>query len=313
MPEDIKSAIIDGWKKSGEEWAYAVRSSATAEDLPSASFAGQQDTFLNVIGADQILQAVQKCWASLFTDRAIIYRVQNGFDHRSVFLSVVVQRMVFPQVSGIMFTADPVTGNRKIVSIDASYGMGEALVAGIVTADLYQVRADRLLKKQIAKKEIAIYARPEGGTNKVNISEEMQLTSSLSDEQVLRLASMGRSIEKHFGSPQDIEWCLVNDEIFIVQSRPITTLFPVPVVNDDKLHLFISFGHVQMMTEAMKPLGISVLRTLFPLGKSSPLGESSILLEAGGRLYVDFTKVLEYPQLRKRVPQILMNVDECSD
>jgi len=303
MPEDIKSAIIDGWKKSGEEWAYAVRSSATAEDLPSASFAGQQDTFLNVIGADQILQAVQKCWASLFTDRAIIYRVQNGFDHRSVFLSVVVQRMVFPQVSGIMFTADPVTGNRKIVSIDASYGMGEALVAGIVTADLYQVRADRLLKKQIAKKEIAIYARPEGGTNKVNISEEMQLTSSLSDEQVLRLASMGRSIEKHFGSPQDIEWCLVNDEIFIVQSRPITTLFPVPVVNDDKLHLFISFGHVQMMTEAMKPLGISVLRTLFPLGKSSPLGESSILLEAGGRLYVDFTKVLEYPQLRKRVPQ----------
>lgn len=310
MPEDIKSAIVDGWKKAGEEWAYAVRSSATAEDLPSASFAGQQDTFLNVIGADQILQAVQKCWASLFTDRAIIYRVQNGFDHRSVFLSVVVQRMVFPQVSGIMFTADPVTGNRKIVSIDASYGMGEALVAGIVTADLYQVRADRLLKKQIAKKEIAIYARPEGGTNKVNISEEMQLTSSLSDEQVLRLASMGRSIEKHFGSPQDIEWCLVNDEIFIVQSRPITTLFPVPVVNDDKLHLFISFGHVQMMTEAMKPLGISVLRTLFPLGKSSPLGESSILLEAGGRLYVDFTKVLEYPQLRKRVPQILMNVDE---
>lgn len=310
MPEEIKTAIIDGWKKSGEEWAYAVRSSATAEDLPSASFAGQQDTYLNVIGADQILQAVKKCWASLFTDRAIIYRMQNGFVHRSVFLSVVVQRMVFPQVSGIMFTADPVTGNRKIISIDASYGIGEALVAGMVSPDLYQVRAGKLIKKQIAKKEVAIYALPGGGTNKVKIAEERQTTSSLTDEQAVKLASIGRSIEKHFGSPQDIEWCLVNDEIFIVQSRPITTLFPVPAVNDDKLHLFISFGHVQMMTEAMKPLGISVLRTLFPLGKSSPLGESSLLLEAGGRLYVDFTKVLEYPQLRKRVPQILMNVDE---
>ena len=249
MPEEIKTAIIDGWKKSGEEWAYAVRSSATAEDLPSASFAGQQDTYLNVIGADQILQAVKKCWASLFTDRAIIYRMQNGFVHRSVFLSVVVQRMVFPQVSGIMFTADPVTGNRKIISIDASYGIGEALVAGMVSPDLYQVRAGKLIKKQIAKKEVAIYALPGGGTNKVKIAEERQTTSSLTDEQAVKLASIGRSIEKHFGSPQDIEWCLVNDEIFIVQSRPITTLFPVPAVNDDKLHLFISFGHVQMMTK----------------------------------------------------------------
>ena len=149
----------------------------------------------------------------------------------------MVQRMVFPQVSGIMFTADPVTGNRKIISIDASYGIGEALVAGMVSPDLYQVRAGKLIKKQIAKKEVAIYALPGGGTNKVKIAEERQTTSSLTDEQAVKLASIGRSIEKHFGSPQDIEWCLVNDEIFIVQSRPITTLFPVPAVNDDKLHL----------------------------------------------------------------------------
>ncbi|PKM78564.1 MAG: phosphoenolpyruvate synthase [Firmicutes bacterium HGW-Firmicutes-15] len=310
MPEDIKTAIIDSWKNSGEEWAYAVRSSATAEDLPTASFAGQQDTYLNVKGSDQILQRVQECWASLFTDRAIVYRAQNGFDHRSVFLSVVVQHMVFPEVSGIMFTADPVTGNRKIVSIDASYGIGEALVSGIVSADLYQVRADKLYEKQIARKDIAIYARPEGGTEKVEITGDRQTTPALSDEQAIRLAGIGRSIEEHFKSPQDIEWCLVDDQIFIVQSRPITTLYPIPAVNDDKLHLFISFGHVQMMTEAMKPLGISVLRTLIPIGKASPLAESDLLLEAGGRLYLDLTKVLEYPQLRKRIPEILLNIDE---
>lgn len=310
IPADIKKAIIDAWKQSGVEWAYAVRSSATAEDLPSASFAGQQDTYLNVKGADQILRAVKKCWASLFTDRAIVYRTQNGFGHRSVLLSVVVQQMVFPEVSGIMFTADPVSGNRKIVTIDASFGIGEALVSGIVSADLYQVRANKLINKQIARKEVAIYAQTEGGTNKVEITGDRQTTQALSDEQAVRLAQTGQRIEAHFGSPQDIEWCLVENEIFIVQSRPITTLYPIPTVHDDKLHLFASFGHVQMMTEAMQPLGISVLRTLIPVGKISPVSESSFLLEAGGRLYVDLTLVLEYKQLRKRIPEVLLNVDE---
>ncbi|NLI11212.1 MAG: phosphoenolpyruvate synthase, partial [Peptococcaceae bacterium] len=311
IPETIKSAIIEGWQKSGEDREYAVRSSATAEDLPTASFAGQQETYLNVKGADQLLQAVRKCWASLFTDRSIVYRAQNGFDHRSVFLSVVVQQMVFPEVSGIMFTADPVTGNRRIVSIDASFGLGEALVSGIVSADLYQVKAGGIIKKQIAKKEIAIYARPEGGTDKVKLTGDQRTTPSLSNEQAVRLAGMGRSIEEHFGSPQDIEWCLADGEIFILQSRPITTLYPVPPVTDDKIHLFLSFGHVQMMTEVIKPLGISVLRTFLPLGKSSPLGESDLLVEAGGRLYSDaITRLLEYPQLRKRLPEILLNLDE---
>jgi pyruvate,water dikinase len=311
MPETVKSAITDGWKDSGEDLEYAVRSSATAEDLPTASFAGQQETYLNVLGADQLLQAVQKCWASLFTDRSIVYRARNGFDHRTVFLSVVVQRMVFPEVSGIMFTADPVTGNRRIVSIDASFGLGEALVSGIVSADLYQVKADKLIKKQIARKEIAIYARPEGGTEKVGLTGGIQTAPALSDEEAVRLARMGRSIEEHFGSPQDIEWCLADGEIYILQSRPITTLYPVPPVTDDQIHLFLSFGHVQMMTEVIKPLGISVLRTFLPLGKSSPLAESDLLVEAGGRLYTDaITRLLEYPQLRKRLPEILLNLDE---
>ncbi|GAB6171578.1 phosphoenolpyruvate synthase [Paradesulfitobacterium aromaticivorans] len=310
IPEPVKAAILDAWRKSGADQKYAVRSSATAEDLPTASFAGQQETYLNVQGSEQLLQAVRNCWASLFTDRSIVYRVQNSFDHRSVFLSVVVQHMVFPQVAGIMFTADPVTGNRKIVSIDASFGLGEALVSGIVSADLYQVRSDRLIKKQIARKALAIYAKPEGGTAQAEIREEMQTTPALTEKQALELARMGRSIEEHFGSPQDIEWCLADKELFILQSRPITTLYPVPPVSDDKLHLFLSFGHPQMMTEAMKPLGISVLRTLAPVGKASPPAESKFLLEAGGRLYFDITPLLEYPQVRERLPAIARNVDE---
>lgn len=311
VPDTVKAAIIEGWQKSGENHEYAVRSSATAEDLPTASFAGQQETYLNVKGADNLLQAVRKCWASLFTDRSIVYRARNGFDHRGVFLSVVVQRMVFPEVSGIMFTADPVTGNRRVVSIDASFGLGEALVSGIVSADLYQVKVDKLIKKKIARKEIAIYARPEGGTEKAEITGDSQTVPSLSDVQAVRLARMGRSIEGHFGSPQDIEWCLADGEIFILQSRPITTLYPVPPAAGDQIHLFLSFGHVQMMTEAIKPLGISVLRTFIPLGKSSPLGESDLLVEAGGRLYSDVaTRLLEYPKLRKRLPELLLNVDE---
>ena len=161
IPAPIQQEIIQAWRKTGSHYAYAIRSSATAEDLPGASFAGQQDTFLNIEGEQNILDCVRKCWASLFTDRAIVYRRQNGFEYDQVLLAVVVQRMVFPEVSGIMFTADPVTGNRKIVSIDASFGLGEALVSGIVSADLYQVRSDKLIKKQIARKEIAIYAKPE--------------------------------------------------------------------------------------------------------------------------------------------------------
>src|SRR5580700_2790787 len=135
IPEDIHEGIARHLSRLGEENAYAVRSSATAEDLPTASFAGQQDTYLNIIGKEAILKHVSKCWASLYTERAVAYRLQNGFDHRKVHLSVVVQKMVFPQVAGILFTADPVTSNRKGLSIDASFGLGEALVSGLVNAD----------------------------------------------------------------------------------------------------------------------------------------------------------------------------------
>ncbi len=307
----IEQAIVEAWRKTGPDHYYAIRSSATAEDLPGASFAGQQDTFLNIAGETNILDCIRKCWASLFTDRAIAYRQRNGFGHDKVQLSVVVQRMVFPEVAGIMFTADPVTGNRTIVSIDASFGLGEALVSGIVSADLYKVKNDKVIATKIARKEVAIRALPGGGTEKAAIAGDRQTAQALSDEDTIKLARMGRNIEKHFGSPQDIEWCLADGEIRIVQSRPITTLYPVPPADDGNLHLFLSIGHPQMMTAAMKPLGISTLRTLVPFRKASPQAESELLLEAGSRLYLDITPMLAYREVRKRLPALLLNVDEA--
>lgn len=210
IPSDVVKAVAHCLSQFGQEHAYAVRSSATAEDLPHASFAGQQDSFLNIIGIDAILQHIRKCWASLFTDRAVIYRMQNGFDHRQVYLSVIVQRMVFSQASGILFTADPMTGNRKLLSIDAGFGLGEALVSGLVSADGYKVRDGEIVDKRIATKNLAIYGRKDGGTETKQIDPDRQNTQTLTDKQILQLAGIGRRIEAYFGQPQDIEWCLAD-------------------------------------------------------------------------------------------------------
>ena len=273
----------------GLEHAYAVRSSATAEDLPFASFAGQHDTYLNIIGRDKVLRHISKCWASLFTDRAVIYRIQNGFDHSQVFLSVIIQRMIFPQASGILFTADPLTSNRKLLSIDASFGLGEALVSGLVSADCYKVQEDEIVDKMIATKKLAIYGLKEGGTETQQINPDLQKSQTLTDQQILQLARKGRQIEAYFGCPQDIEWCLVEDTFYIVQSRPITTLFPVPEANDQENHVYVSVGHQQMMTDPMKPLGLAfyLLTTPAPMRK------------AGGRLFVDITHSLASPVSRE--------------
>ncbi|MFB4321596.1 PEP/pyruvate-binding domain-containing protein, partial [Priestia sp. BR_2] len=224
IPADVVKAVTHYLSRYGEEHAYAVRSSATAEDLPHASFAGQQDTYLNIIGTEAVLKHISKCWASLFTDRAVIYRMQNGFDHSQVYLSVIVQRMVFPQASGILFTADPMTSNRKLLSIDASFGLGEALVSGLVSADCYKVQDEVIVDKRIAAKTLAIYGRQEGGTLTQPIAPNQQKIQTLTEQQILRLARIGRQIEAYFGRPQDIEWCLADDVFYIVQSRPITTL-----------------------------------------------------------------------------------------
>src|SRR5229473_3170783 len=288
IPDDLAAAITRALAQLGEQAAYAVRSSATAEDLPTASFAGQQDTYLNVVGPAAILQHVSRCWASLFTERAVTYRLRNGFDHRKVHMAVVVQQMVFPQAAGILFTADPVTSNRKVASVEANFGLGEALVSGLVNADAYKVREGEVVAKAIATKQLAIRALPAGGTQEQAIDPARQEQPALTDAQAVRLAQLGRRIEAHFGRPQDIEWCLVDDDFQVVQSRPITTLFPIPAAGDRENHVYLSVGHQQMMTDAMKPLGLS----LFQLTAGRPM------YEAGGRLFVDVTRALASPASR---------------
>jgi phosphoenolpyruvate synthase/pyruvate phosphate dikinase len=291
IPEEIKEAITDYLIKLGEGNSYAVRSSATAEDLPTTSFAGQQDTYLNVIGKEAILKQISKCWASLFTDRAIIYRMQNNFDHSQVYLSVIIQKMVFPQASGILFTADPITANRKLLSIDASFGLGEALVSGLVSADGYKVREDKIVDKRIATKKLAIYGLKEGGTETRQIAPDLQKAQTLTEQQILQLAHTGRQIEAHFGDPQDIEWCLADDTFYILQSRPITTLYPIPEAIDSENHVYVSVGHNQMMTDAMKPLGMSFFL----------LATHAQMRKTGGRLFADVTLQLSSPDSSKKL------------
>ncbi|WP_182874416.1 rifamycin-inactivating phosphotransferase [Microbispora sp. H10670] len=282
MPDDLVAAIGESLARLGEQDSYAVRSSATAEDLPTASFAGQQDSYLNIVGLAEILRHVRRCWASLFTERAVTYRRRNGFDHRKVRMAVVVQRMVFPDAAGILFTADPVTSNRKIATVEAGWGLGEALVSGLVSGDVYAVRDDQIITRTIATKPRIVRASPGGGTHDAPVEPQRQTQPALTDAQVVRLVRLGRRIEAYFGRPQDIEWCLAGDEFHIVQSRPITTLFPVPATGDQDNHLYVSVGHQQMMTDAMKPLGLS----LWQLTTPRPMHE------AGGRLFVDVAPVL---------------------
>ncbi|WP_413759822.1 rifamycin-inactivating phosphotransferase [Streptomyces sp. MMBL 11-3] len=311
VPDDIAAAITRALARHGERAAYAVRSSATAEDLPTASFAGQQDTYLNVLGPAEVLRHVGRCWASLFTERAVTYRRRHGIDDRAVHMAVVVQRMVFPHASGILFTADPVTGNRKVATVDAGFGLGEALVSGLVDPDVYRVRDGEVVARTVAAKRRAVQALPSGGTREVAVDADRQEQPALTDAQVVRLVRLGRRIEAHFGSPQDIEWCLVDDDFRIVQSRPITTLFPVPESGsaagsgagagsaagsgDSGNRVYVSVGHQQMMTDAMKPLGLSMwqLTAMVPMHA------------AGGRLFVDVTRRLASPASRAALLDVM--------
>lgn len=290
VPGDVAAAVTRALARFGEQTAYAVRSSATAEDLPTASFAGQQDTYLNIMGPAAVLRHISRCWASMFTERAVIYRQRNGIDHRAVHMGVVVQQMVFPHAAGVLFTADPVTGNRKVATVDAGFGLGEALVSGLVNPDVFRVRNGEVVARTIAAKERAVLAVPTGGTRDVAVDPRERERPALTDAQAVRLVELGRRIEAHFGRPQDIEWCLVDDGFRIVQSRPITTLFPVPAQESgiEENHVYVSVGHQQMMTDPMKPLGFSMwqLTAMVPM------------VEAGGRLFVDVTRRLASPTSR---------------
>ncbi len=313
MPEEVAQAIIHAWQAAGSEHAYAVRSSATAEDLPDASFAGQQDTYLNVRGAASLLERIRQCWASLFTDRAILYRLQQGFEQRDVRLAVVVQHMVEPHVSGILFTAEPVTGNRAIISINASFGLGEALVSGLVSPDVYQVdkRRKEITLWQIADKHLLIHALPQGGIEQTAVPEDRRRQPALTEAQALALAELGTQIETHYGTPQDIEWALANEQFFVLQARPITTLYPLPqpAPLDNAVHVYFSFSHFQMMTDPMPALASSIWRMLIPAGHAAGALESAYVTTAGGRVYVDVSPLLRHPLFKRILPHILANAD----
>ncbi len=299
MAKEVENTINEALSQFGEKQSFAVRSSATAEDLPDASFAGQHDTYLNIRGKEEILKHVIRCWSSLFTERAVIYRIQNSFDHRKVLLSVIIQKMVMSEVSGILFTADPLTSDRKTMSIDAGFGLGEALVSGLINPDTYKIKEGVIISKKIGSKALEIKAADSTGTVEIKREEPGGEIQTLTDKQILHLAEIGRKIEAHFGYPQDIEWCLADKEFYIVQSRPLTTLFPAPKSPDKVKRVYMSVGHMQVMTEPILPLGISLFgfASLFPAD------------QAGGRLFVDITLDLTTSQGRRMVKQKVDNMD----
>jgi pyruvate,water dikinase len=229
MPDKLASEIRESYVKLGRG-LVAVRSSATAEDLPTASFAGQQRTFLNVENEDEVVLAVQECWASLFEPRAIFYREQQGFDHFKVGIAVPVQKMVQSQSSGVMFTLEPVSSDRSKIVIEAIYGLGEAIVGGEVNPDLYIIDKDGLgiSTKKIGEQEWQLIKNPDGRGDEVNIkvalSSLSQKQQKISDDDIIHLAKLAKQLEDHYEFPQDIEWAKEGEQIFIVQTRPVTTV-----------------------------------------------------------------------------------------
>jgi pyruvate,water dikinase len=229
MPSEIATSIKEGYDQLGAE-LVAVRSSATAEDLAEASFAGQQATYLNITGADDVVTAVQRCWASLFEGRAIFYRNQTGFDHVSVDLAVPVQQMIQSEVSGIMFTINPITGDRSGVMIEAVHGLGEAAVSGMVTPDSYIVSKSPLAVLEAAvtpQHEQLVYTpdqEDEAGEHNTwqPVDPALQEQRKLNDEQILELTALGVRVEDHYGVPQDIEWAWANGQFHFLQTRPVT-------------------------------------------------------------------------------------------
>ncbi|WP_347111088.1 PEP/pyruvate-binding domain-containing protein [Paenarthrobacter sp. S56] len=317
VPAAVAAGVRSAYRAMGEDVPVAVRSSATAEDLPFASFAGQQDTFLNVVGADAVLNAVSRCWASLWTDRAVSYRTTNGIDHSTVALAVVVQEMVQSAVAGVMFTANPVTGRRQEAVIDASPGLGEAVVSGAVNPDQYvvDVRTRAILKRTPGDRQVEIRPLAGGGTERVEAGiggEPAELC--LDDAQVLALAELGERVERHYMAPQDTEWAIdAAGKLWLTQARPITTLYPQttrkPALPGD--HAFLNFSLAQGLTRPLTPMGLAGIRLIascvartadfeVPDPRSGP----SPYYEAGQRIFFDVTSVLRSKVGRMIVPRV---------
>jgi rifampicin phosphotransferase len=285
----------------------AVRSSATAEDLPDLSFAGQQDTYLNVLGQGQLVEAVIDCWSSLWTGRAIAYRIRNQISHRAASLAVVVQELVQSEVSGVLFTANPLSGALDESVIDATFGLGEALVSGQVEPDHFVVRAltnnsagavFSVVNKTLGAKSIATRSKAGGGVE--GIEEKSGSRQTLSEDQIRQLATVGQQIQKEYGAPQDIEWAFAGGKLHILQSRGITSLFPVPEVSFDPLIVWISFGAVQGLVGPITPLGQDAIRQV-AAGAGRMFGlklkpeQLDLFAIAGERMWIKFSDVMRHP------------------
>jgi len=301
LPPQLRIAIADHYQALGDNEPVAVRSSATAEDLAYASFAGQQDTYLNVVGSAALLDAVRRCWASLWTDRAVSYRNANAIDHRSVALAVVVQRMIDATTAGVMFTANPITGTRHETVIDASPGLGEAVVSGAVNPDHFVVNAvdQSIVTRRLGDKRIMITSLPGGGT------ELRELTGGsseacLNDEQVLQLVDLGQQVQRQYGAPQDTEWALDSAGTFwLTQARPITTLYPQARTHGPGLRVLMCLSLAQGLTRPITPMGIAAVRligtsvaTEVRIPPDEPLAGPAAMHAPGQRLYLDLTSAL---------------------
>ena len=306
VPQAIRDSVAASYRKLGEDVPVAVRSSATAEDLPFASFAGQQDTFLNVVGEDAVVDAVRRCWASLWTDRAVSYRETNGIDHTTTYLAVVVQRMVQSEVSGVMFTANPVTGKRDQIVIDASPGLGEAVVSGAVNPDHFVVDGPDIVEKRLGDKKFVIRSLPGGGTEHVEVCENDE--PCLTDGQIHALAVLGRKVQQHYGTPQDTEWAIDADgELHLTQARPITTLFPLPDNPDGGDHVYFCFSLAQGLERPITPMGRAAFREISKSAFEIVIGDpaSRSYVECGERIFFDVTKVLRSRVGREFITRLL--------
>ncbi|HEX9069251.1 MAG TPA: PEP/pyruvate-binding domain-containing protein [Ktedonobacterales bacterium] len=306
---------------SGSSPALAVRSSATAEDLPWASFAGQQETFLNISGQEAVLAAVQRCFASLWTTRAVTYRAHLGIDPRTVRLAVVVQHLVDAEVAGVLFTANPLTGKRREVVIEANPGLGEAVVSGATTPDHFVVAMPRgeIVERRLGDKSLIIRAAAGGGTEQ-HERAAMRTEACLSDARIQTLAVLGMRVEAHVGAPQDLEWALDGDgHCWLLQARAITTLFPLPQeapVTDEELRVYLCFGVQQGTTRPFTPMGFSAIRllasgltTLMGLPPSDPLQGPRFIVEAGSRIFLDLTRALRSAFGRRLLTQMMADAE----
>jgi phosphohistidine swiveling domain-containing protein len=325
VPDTVAEAIIEAYKALGKgaDIPVAVRSSATAEDLPFASFAGQQDTYLNIVGLEALLDAVRRCWASLWTERAVAYRASNNIDPHSVSLAVAVQRMVDAAVAGVLFTANPVTGKRRQAVIDASPGLGEAVVSGAVNPDHFVINTPtgEIVERRLGDKRVIIRASAGGGTQRIEQAEGSD-EACLSDEQLRALAQLGARVEAHYGAPQDTEWAIDADgRIWLTQARPITTLFPLPDTapqTDDVLRVFFSLNVFQGVYRPFTPMGISAFRLfgsslskLLGYPTRDPLQGPAALAIAASRLFIDVTSLLRHPLGRAAIIGVVARFGEA--